>query len=361
MPGKLYIGPLHQSVSETETDLWNDSCSVADLTYSLNSGCVGATTNPSIVLNVLRKEMNLWEARIKEIVQQHPDWTEEKITWVVIEELAVNGANMLLPVFKRENGAKGRLSIQTNPTYHCNAQALTDHAIHFSTLTENIQVKIPVTKAGIQAMEEATYAGVNINATVCFSVPQAIAAAEAIERGLKRREKEGKNVSNMRPVCTVMVGRLDEWLQAVAKRQNILINPGYYYWAGIAVFKKLYQIFHERGYRVRLLAAAFRQQLHWSELIGGDIILTIPCDWQKLYNGSDVDPKPRMDIPVDPDIIDELYRKFLDFRRSYDEDGMTIDEFDQYGPNRVMLRFFISSYYELLGVIREFMLPNPDK
>jgi transaldolase len=208
-------------------------------------------------------------------------------------------------------------------------------------------------------MEEATYCGVNINATVCFNVPQSIAAAEAIERGLMRREKEGKSVDNMRPVCTIMLGRLDEWLQFVAKRDGIITNPGYFFWAGIACFKKLYPIYHQRGYRTRLLAAAFRQHLHWSELIGGDIVLTIPCDWQRLYNGSDIEPKERINDPVDPVIINELYRKFSDYRRSYDEDGMPIDEFDQFGPNRVMLRFFIASYYELIGIIRDFMLPNP--
>ena len=359
MPNKAFIGPLHQSVVETATDLWNDSCSVSDLAYSLENGCVGATTNPNIVLNVLRREMHLWKNRIEEIITEHPDWTEEKVTWAVIEEMGVNGANILLPVFRRENGLKGRLSIQTNPTYYCNTEALVDQAIHFSKLAENIQVKIPVTKAGIKAMEEATYCGVNINATVCFNVPQSIAAAEAIERGLMRREIEGKSIEKMRPVCTIMLGRLDEWLQFVSKRDGIIANPSYFFWAGIACFKKLYQIYRQRGYHTRLLGAAFRQHLHWSELIGGDIILTIPCEWQRLYNGSDVEVKARIDDPVDPAIIDELYRKFLDFRRSYDEDGMTIEEFDQFGPNRVMLRFFIASYYELMGVIRDFMLPNP--
>jgi transaldolase len=359
MSTKLYVGPLHQSVSQTATDLWNDSCSVADLEYSLESGCVGATTNPNIVLNVLQREMHLWKDRIEEIIRDHPTWPEDKLTWKVIEEIAINGANILLPVFTREDGLKGRISIQTNPTYYRSPDLLVEQAIYFSTLAKNIQVKIPVSTAGIKAIEEATYAGVNINATVCFSVPQAIAAAEAVERGLRRRESEGKSIEKMRPVCTIMLGRLDEWLQYRAKKDSIVLNPSYCYWAGIACFKKLYKIFQERGYRVRLLAAAFRQHLHWSELIGGDIILTIPCDWQKLFNSSDIDPKVRINDPVDPEIINELYRKFADFRRSYDEDGMSIEEFDQYGPNRVMLHFFIESYYELLGVIRQFMMPKP--
>ena len=56
-------------------------------------------------------------------------------------------------------------------------------------------VKIPVTRAGIPAIEEATYRGVSINATVCFSLPQCIAVAEALERGLRRREREGLDIA----------------------------------------------------------------------------------------------------------------------------------------------------------------------
>ena len=54
-----------------------------------------------------------------------------------------------------------------------------------------MQVKAPVTAAGVQAIETATVAGVSINATVSFTVPQMLAVGEAIERGLKRREAAG--------------------------------------------------------------------------------------------------------------------------------------------------------------------------
>jgi transaldolase len=63
---------------------------------------------------------------------------------------------------------------------------------------------------------------------------------------------------------------------------------------------------------------------------------------------------------VDPQIVDELYRRFPDFRRAYDPDGMSVDEFDSYGATARTLRGFIESYRELLGVVRNFMLPDPD-
>jgi len=125
--------------------------------------------------------------------------------------------------------------------------------------------------------------------------------------------------------------------------------------------KKAYKIFKERGYRTRLLVAAYRNHLHWSQFIGGDIILTIPYDWQVLYNKSDVEVKERINDPVDPAIIDELYRKFPDFRRAYDEDGLTVEEFERYGATARTLRTFIEHYRELLGIVRDVMIPNPEK
>lgn len=351
--------PLQQTAA-TATDYWNDSCSVEELTYAIARGAVGATSNPTIVLNVLKKEMPRWRERIGQIIAGNPTWSEVEVTWQVIEELAVTGADLLRPVFERERRRKGRLSIQTNPALYRNAEAIVAQALHFNALAPNVQVKIPATAAGIVAVEEATYRGVNINATVNFTVPQALAVAEAVERGLKRREAEGLPVDDMTPVSTMMIGRLDDWLQAVALRDGILTNPGYLHWAGIACLKKAYGIFQQRGYRARLLAAAYRHHLHWSELIGGDVILTIPCEWQRLFNASDIEVTERFHRPVDPEIVGELYRKFLEFRKAYDVDGMTVAEFDRYGATVRTLRAFIASYHDLVAVVRDFMLPNPD-
>ena len=118
-------------------------------------------------------------------------------------------------------------------------------------------------------MEEATYRGVNVNATVSFSVAQAVAAAEAVERGLRRREAEGLPVDGMGPVITLMMGRLEDWLRVQTERDGIVADPTALPWSGVAVFKRAYAEFRARGLRARLLGAAIRHHLHWSELIGG--------------------------------------------------------------------------------------------
>jgi transaldolase len=355
------LSPLGQTVALGGNDYWNDSCSMQELAYAISHGAVGATTNPTIVVGVLKREMAAWREPLRRIIDGNPSWTEVEIAWKVIEEMALKAAELLRPIFEREKGRKGRISMQTNPIFYRSSEAIVAQAMHFHGLAPNIQVKIPATRAGLIAIEEVTSRGVNVNATVCFTLPQAIAVAEAMERGLKRRAAAGQDTASLTPVCTLMIGRLDDWLKKVAQKDSIVLTPGHLDWAGIAVMKKAYGTFKQRGYQARLLAAAYRHHLHWSELIGGDIVQTIPYEWQLLFNKSDIEVKKRMQDPVDPAVVTELYRKFNDFRRAYDENGMTVEEFDQFGATVRTLRTFIGSYAELLECVRDFMLPDPDK
>jgi transaldolase len=353
--------PLQQMTRTTPTRLWNDSASIEELTYSMEHGAVGATCNPVIAVAVLKKEMATWRPRMESLLRELPIATEDEIGWRLVEELSVRAAELLEPVFAREGGRNGRLSIQTDPRYFRNTDAIVEQAGDFSRLAPNMIVKIPVTQAGIPAIEEATYRGISINATVCFTLPQCIAVAEALERGLQRREAEGKDIASMGPVCTIMVGRLDDWLKVLQERDGLSVDPGYLEWAGVAVFKKTYGIFRERGYRVRLLSAAFRNHMHWSELIGADAVISPPYAWQKRFNASDIEVKPRIDNPVDPKVVSQLLTHFPDFRRAYSEGGLTIEEFDHFGPTLRTLRQFIAACGDLAALVRDVMVPNPDQ
>jgi transaldolase len=355
-----YKSPLHEMTQTTPTCLWNDSASIQELTYSIEHGAVGATCNPVIVLGVLKKEMNLWKDRIRSLIDERSTATEEEIGWQLVREISVKAAGLLKPVFEAHRGKNGRLSIQTDPRLFRDSKAIVEQAEEFNRLAPNMIVKIPVTRAGIPAIEEATYRGISINATVSFTLPQCVAVAEAVERGLKRREQEGKDITAMGPVCTIMVGRLDDWLKVVVEKENIAIDPGYLEWAGVAVFKKAYQIFRERGYRIRLLSAAFRNHMHWSELIGGDIVISPPYSWQVRFNASDIEVRRRIDNPVDRKIVEELSKKFGDFRRAYTEGGLSVEEFDSFPPSRRTLRQFIAACHDLDSLVRDFMIPNPD-
>jgi len=352
---------LLEMTRTTPTALWNDSCSTRELAESIEAnGAVGATCNPVIVLSVVKKEWTAWKDRIRELAAANPEASDVEIAWRLVEEMSVTAARLLEPVFAREGGRNGRLSIQTDPHLHRNAPAIVSQAEHFASLAPNMIVKIPVTAAGLRAIEEATVRGISINATVSFTLPQAIAVAEAVERGLSRREREGEDVSHMGPVCTLMVGRLDDWLRVVAEKEGIVADPRVFDWAGVAVMKKAYRVYRERGYRLRLLSAAFRNHLHWSEFIGGEVIISPPFEWQRRYNASGIPVENRMDTPVDPAIVEELERRFVDFRRAYEERGMSAEEFDAFGATRRTLRQFCKATDDLVAIVRDVMVPDPD-
>ena len=77
-------------------------------------------------------------------------------------------------------------------------------------------------------------------------------------------------------------------------------------------------------------------------------------------NASDIPVVPRIDKPVDPKIVEELLNKFTDFKRAYDENGLSVEEFDTFGSTMRTLRQFLEAGPQLNAQIRDFMIPNPD-
>lgn len=350
--------PLGLMAERGPTVLWNDSATFSELSTSISWGAVGATCNPVIALAAIRSDLPRWTARIKELAVEMPEATESEIGWKVVEEVSLDAAKLLLPAFEKYHGYNGRLSMQTDPRLARSAKKLADQAEYFSSLAPNIIVKVPATKTGVEAIEDATYRGVNINVTVSFTVAQAVATGEAIERGLKRREAEGKDVSTMGPVVTIMVGRLDDWLKQVYASEGLVFDPGYLEWAGVAAVKKAYAEFKKRGLRARVLVAAYRNALQWTELVGGDLVLSPPFAWQQRFQNSGIDPEQRIDLPIDPKVIDALYT-MPEFRKAYDVDGMTPEQFEEFGATRKTLRQFLAADEELDQIVRDILIPAP--
>lgn len=349
--GKLY----ETSVKFPDTDIWIDSCGEKELDYALERGSVGATSNPVIISAVVKQELPYWGPIIKKLVAEDPTYTEDEITWALIDEVGRERSKKLLPVFEAFHGKKGRLSIQTNAKYFRSAKKMLEQAIHLNTLGENMQVKIPASAAGIKAMEEATYHGISINATVCFTVPQAIAVAEAVENGLKRRKMHGLPIDGMAPICTIMIGRTDDWMKKAVKANESIIDPECLEWAGVAVIKEAYRIYNKRGYTTRLLSAAYRNHYHWSQLIGGNLAMTIPFAWHKKLNACEIDVVSRIDEPVKHEYMEQLKRQ-PEFIKSFAENGMKPEEFVSYGAFRNTISGFISGYDDFVKLIREYII-----
>ncbi|WP_194396389.1 transaldolase family protein [Microbacterium atlanticum] len=349
--------PLADAANRFPTVLWNDSADPVELEQSIAFGAVGATCNPVIALAAVRAHLDEWHPRIAELAQEYPTAGESFLGWKVVEELSIAAARLLEPAFEASGGRDGRLSIQTDPRLHRDAEALVEQAVRFSSLAPNIIVKIPATSVGLVAIEEATYRGVSINVTVSFTVAQAVAAAEAIERGLDRRAADGLVTGEMGSVVTLMGGRLDDWVKASVVRQRVLIDPGYLEWAGVAALKKAYHEFVARGFRSRLLSAAFRNHMHWSELQGGNLVVSPPFDWQVRINDNLLPVESRIDVPVPAHILDTLLERVPEFRRAYEVDGLTPAEFDTFGATVRTLRQFLEADEQLDHVVRDILLP----
>lgn len=350
------LGTLAESVKKFPmTDLWMDSCGEEELDYGILRGIVGATSNPIIVGNVVKNEMDKWEPEIKKLIQDMPEATEDEITWALIDEVGALRSKKLLPKFEEFKGKKGRLSIQVNAKYYRDPKRMVEQAMHLNSLGKNMMIKIPASAAGIKAIEEATYRGASTNATISFTVAQAVAVAEAVERGMTRREAEGLPTEDMGPVCTIMIGRTDDWLKKYVNKTGMVVDPECLEWAGVAVIKEAYRIYKERGYRTRLLSAANRNHYHWSQLLGGDLAQTINYSWWKRLEACDIPVEEHMSDLVPERFMKEL-KKIPEFDKSFLEDGMKPEEFVNYGGFRDTLNQFLGGYEDLVHVIRSYMV-----
>jgi len=187
-----------------------------------------------------------------------------------------------------------------------------------------------------------------------------VAVAKAVERGLKRREAEGLDISTMGPVCTIMVGRLDDWLKILMEKQQLSVDPGYLEWAGVARLSRR----PTNVPRARLsAAAAFRgiPQSHALERVHrrrcGDLSA---LRMQRRYNASDIEVIPRIDKPVDAKIVDTLLKKFPDFERGLHGGWLVPWGIRYLWRHAENFEGFIASCAEMNGMIRDIILPNPD-
>ena len=337
-------------------DWWNDSGVPAELSEAVALGAVGGTSNPVIVSQAVKAQPALCHPIIDRLLAENRFDTEDDIAWKLLHTLAIDAAARLKPVFDATRGAKGFLSAQVNPKYYPSKELMVAQATQLAALAPNIAIKAPATEVGIAAMEEMTARGIRVNATVSFTVPQALAVSAALERGLKRARAAGRDADTIRPYITLMIGRVDDQLKRAAEKEKIATTPDAIDWAGIAVFKNAHRLFQQRGLPGTLLAAAYRHEGHWSQIIGREVLQTVPYTWWTKFNVSATAPALTLDQPVDGAVLAELRAKFPDFIRAHDEHGMKPAEFLDYGATQHTLSQFLGGYGDLISSVRARML-----
>ena len=122
--------------------------------------------------------------------------------------------------------------------------------------------------------------------------------------------------------------------------------------------KRVYQLYRQRGLRTRMLVAYYRHHRHWSAFMGGDLVMTIPCKWQRRFEACDVPIANNIDAPVPERYMEQLMR-LAPFAQAMTPGSLAARDFDAFPPVILTLRYFTSVYEKGVLLVRDLMLPEP--
>ncbi len=196
----------------------------------------GLTSNPTIFDHAIKKS-SAYDASIRKKLKEGK--SGESLFFDLALEDLTRAADLFRPIHEKTNGVDGWVSLEVSPelAYDTAKTLAAAKALHARAGRPNLFIKIPGTKEGLLAIEEAIFAGLPINVTLLFSREQYVAAAEAFLRGIERRIDAGLG-PEVGSVASVFVSR---WDGAVAgKEPKPLSNM-----LGIAVAKRTYQAYRD--------------------------------------------------------------------------------------------------------------------
>lgn len=328
--------------SRTQSIYWHDSAVRAEQLAAFDDGAVGMTTNPFLIHSTLCGDRAFWAERLSHLPAGLRG--DEKVE-ALVHMVTGFYAEEARPIFARGEAGKGYVCAQTNPLRTGDEEYMVAQAQALSAWAPNIVVKLPATNAGVKALERCAAMGMNVAATVSFTVPQVLAVGEAAARGKQKAVAAG-----LKPglsIAVLMVGRLDDYLRDVAHDSFPEVREGDIVQAGIACIKKAYAIFNQRGYDTFLMPAGCRGANHVTELAGARMIFSIAPKIAAMLEGATA-LEERIDVPVAQDVIDRLLT-MPEFCKAYLEDGMRREEFITFGSTNRTTDQFINDGWNPLA------------
>jgi transaldolase len=334
--------------NQTPTEFWinNPTCEQADL--ALTNGATGCTNNPSYSQKMIEHPSEgPYASRLLDEALGESE-NDNEVAAIFQRKLVASIAEKFMPIFEKTNGKQGYVSIQGDPILEDDPQVIIREALENRKVSPNICCKIPTTHAGLIAMKYLVEEGVPLNATEVFGIAQGVALCESYQQAT---EKTGK-----RPKLFIshIVGIYDDHLRNTVELEKIEISPDVLWQAGLAVSRKLYLLMEERGYPGTMIVGGARGLHHFTEVVGGKICCTI--NWEGTADKLlEQDPPVvyRLFNPVPQKVIDELMEKLPDFKRGYAEDGLSIEEFEGFGPVQLFRSSFIKSWKRILELAKE--------
>ncbi|NIA20774.1 MAG: transaldolase [Anaerolineaceae bacterium] len=328
---------------------------------------VGCTTNPPLSWQAIQKDRPRWDAWVKAEHKANPDMNQAELFWHTYRAVIKAGAQAFHPVFEKSNYKLGYISGQVDPRILTDTETMVAQGVALNEEFDNVMIKMPGTKEGVEGIEELTARGIPTNATLTFALSQLTAVPQAVLRGLKRARENNVDLSKWRSVVTMMLGRLEDHpiFEAQCKEAGIDLTVEKKRLAGLAVFKKAVRLFKERGYESKMLAASMRlgptidgreKVWHLEHLAGGNVVLTVfPNVFEGLLAGYDAgELKPHIDDTVPQEVIDELFKTEY-FRQAYEEDGLKPEEWISYPPVVATGTQFANATDEMEAYVGEMM------
>ncbi|MEA4966082.1 MAG: transaldolase family protein [Oscillospiraceae bacterium] len=328
---------LEWITSCTKTRWWHDSGNPEEIGLALRRGATGVTTNPVLTFRSFQSQPDFWNPKVLALGDEfEPEARAEALLRLV----ATYAAEQVRPIYERTDGRDGYALGQLNPARAGDAEGMLAQGRRVHSWAPNIAVKLPATASGVEVIEHLAEEGIPICATINVSVSQAIAVAEAYARGKKKAIANGVKP----PLCIVVqqVGRLDDYLRDVAMDMKLGIDESAVTMAGLAVAKRTYAIFEERGYDALIMPAGLRGAYHLTEMAGGNLLYTINTRVQDMILEADPPQEERIHEPLPQETMEQLLR-IPEFVRAYEPDGMKPAEFITYGVTQKLLSQFMET------------------
>jgi transaldolase len=167
----------------------------------------GLTSNPTILHNAVAHSAS-YDSAVRDLEARGLS-AEEILFELALQDLA-RAADLFAAVHRRTAGVDGFVSLEVSPLLaHDTAETVRQaQELHRKAARQNLLIKIPGTKEGLPAIEEAIFAGIPVNVTLLFSGEQYLAAADAYQRGLERRIAAGQS-PDVRSVASLFLSRWD--------------------------------------------------------------------------------------------------------------------------------------------------------
>ncbi|MCX6631822.1 MAG: hypothetical protein NTW28_29790 [Candidatus Solibacter sp.] len=331
----------------TKTEWWHDSADPSELRLGLERGAIGVTTNPFLSAVTMARNRAFWAEAVEAV--RAANLAGEPKAEELVRHVVTHAAALFLPHHRSTAGRMGQVCAQVNPSKAGDRESMLAMARRFHAWAPNIAVKLPAVSAGLDVLEDCVAEGITATATVSFTVPQAVAIAERCRAGRRRAIKAG--IEPGKCFAVIMIGRVDDYLREVAKDNQAAVSEADIRQSGLAVTKRAYGIYQQRGYEAVLLVAALRGTYHLTELAGAGLVMSIAPGPQEWFVNQDHPREERIASQVPADVIERL-STMPEFLKAYEPDGMTPGDFISYGVTQRTLCQFVESGWKLLEELR---------